>query len=72
MLTSANKSGEASSLSSKEVVNVFNEEVSLVIKGKCKTSIASTIVEIKDKNVNILREGVISKEEIERLVRVCE
>lgn len=72
LLTSANKSGEVSSLSSDEVVNVFNEEVPLVIKGKCKISIASTIVEIKEKNVNILREGAISKEEIERLVKVCE
>lgn len=72
LLTSANKSGEEASLTSEEVVNVFNEEIPLVIKGKCKVNIASTIVEIKDKNVNILREGIIKKEEIERLIKVCE
>ena len=44
----------------------------LVIKGKCEYNIASTIVEIKDKSVNIIREGNITKEEIERLIKVCE
>lgn len=72
LLTSANKSGEDASLTSEEVINVFNDEIPLVIKGKCKVNIASTIVEIKDKNVNIIREGIIKKEEIERLIKVCE
>ena len=72
LLTSANKSGENACLSSDEVMNIFNEEVPLIIKGKCEYNIASTIVEIKDKNVNIIREGIIKKEEIERIIKVCE
>lgn len=72
LLTSANKSGENPALSSEEVVDIFNEEISLVVKGKCKYNLASTIVEIKDKNVNIIREGIIKKEEIERVIKVCE
>lgn len=72
LLTSANKSGEPSCINSEEVEDVFKDEVPLIIKGKCKHNYASTIVEIKDKNVNIIREGVIKKEEIERLIKVCE
>lgn len=72
LLTSANKSGEAPCLSSEEVMNIFNDEVPIIIKGKCVFNIASTIIEIKDKNVNIIREGIIKKEEIERLISVCE
>ena len=72
LLTSANKSGEDSALSSEEVVDIFNEEIPLVVKGKCKYNLASTIVEIKDKSVNIIREGIIKKEEIERIIKVCE
>jgi L-threonylcarbamoyladenylate synthase len=72
LLTSANKSGEQSCVNSEEVEKIFKDEVPLIIKGKCKHNYASTIVEIKDKNVNIIREGVIKKEEIERLIKVCE
>ena len=72
LLTSANRSGEEPCISSEEVLEVFKDEISLVIKGKCEYNIASTIVEIKDKSVNIIREGKITKEEIERLIKVCE
>ena len=72
LLTSANKSGEPPCLSSEEAMNIFNDEVPIIIKGKCEFNIASTIIEIKDKNVNIIREGIIKKEEIERLISVCE
>ena len=72
LLTSANRSGEESAYNSKEVINIFNEEIPLVIKGECKYNLASTIVEIKNKEVNIIREGIIKKEEIERIIKVCE
>lgn len=72
LLTSANKSGEVACINSNEVVKVFKDEVPLVIKGKCEYDLASTIIEIKDKKVNIIREGIIKKEEIERMIKVCE
>jgi len=72
LLTSANKSGERACNTSEEVIDIFKDEIPLVIKGKCEYNIASTIVEIKDRNVNIIREGIIKKEEIERLIKVCE
>lgn len=72
LLTSANKSGEVACVNSAEVIKIFKNEIPLVIKGKCEYNLASTIIEIKDKNVNIIREGIIKKEEIERLIKVCE
>ncbi len=72
LLTSANKSGEKASINSDEVYEVFKDEIPLIIKGKCEYNIASTIIEINNKQVNIIREGIIKKEEIERLIKVCE
>ena len=72
LLTSANRSGEEACINSDEVIEVFKDEVPLVIKGKCEYNIASTIIEINNKNVNIIREGIIKKEEIERLIKICE
>lgn len=72
LLTSANKSGEEACINSEEVIEVFKDEIPLVIKGKCEYNVASTIIEINNKNVNIIREGIIKKEEIERLIKVCE
>ena len=72
LLTSANKSGEDASLNSDEVYNIFKEDVPVIIKGKCEYNLASTIIEINNKDVKIIREGIIKKEEIERLIKVCE
>ena len=72
LLTSANKSGEAAAINSDEVINIFKDEVPLVIKGKCEYNLASTIIEINNKDVKIIREGIIKKEEIERLIKICE
>ena len=72
LLTSANKSGEDACLNSEEVYNIFKEDVPVIIKGKCEYNLASTIIEISDKDVKIIREGIIKKEEIERLIKVCE
>ena len=72
LLTSANKSGEDASLNSDEVYNIFKEDVPVIIKGKCEYNLASTIIEINNKDVKIIREGIVKKEEIERLIKVCE
>ena len=72
LLTSANKSGEEAAINSEELINIFKDEVPLVIKGKCEYNLASTIIEINNKDVKIIREGIIKKEEIERLIKVCE
>jgi L-threonylcarbamoyladenylate synthase len=62
--TSANISGEKALTNSKEIMKQFNGQVSAVIDGSCKYNTESTIISLVDKPI-ILRQGVISKEEIQ-------
>lgn len=64
LVPSANKAGETPCHSSEEVVSIFNNEISAVVEGKSTSNIASTIVQISDNEIKIIREGVIAKEEI--------
>ncbi|MFC1958780.1 L-threonylcarbamoyladenylate synthase [Chloroflexota bacterium] len=68
--TSANLSGRPSSLTAEEVYSQLGDKVDLVIEGgRCPGGKESTIVDITGENPVILREGAISREEIEQ---VCE
>lgn len=68
-VTSANISGENSTILPSEVVAQFeNEEYNdflLIDDGICEGKIASTVVKITNQKIEILREGAISKAEIE-------
>lgn len=63
--TSANKSGEDLSSNIDEIIETFKDEVDYFIKeeitGKEKPS---TIVQVQDNEIKIIREGAISKDEI--------
>lgn len=67
--TSANISGEATPSSFVEISPVFKERVDIVIDGgKCPIGTASTIIDMSKSKISILREGSISKEEIENII----
>lgn len=67
--TSANISGEATPSSFVEISPIFKERVDIVIDGgKCPIGTASTIIDMSKSKINILREGSISKEEIENII----
>lgn len=67
--TSANISGEATPSSFVEISPIFKERVDIVIDGgKCPIGTASTIIDMSESKINILREGSISKEEIENII----
>ena len=67
--TSANISGEATPSSFTELSPVFKERVDIVIDGgKCPIGTASTIIDMSNSKIKILREGSISKEEIENII----
>ena len=63
LVPSANKSGEPPLVNSDDVISKFENEIDAVIVGKSTSNIPSTIV-IIDKDVNLIREGLIKKEEI--------
>lgn len=64
LVPSANRSGEAPINTSSEIVKQFEKEIDGVIIGEANSKVPSTIVSIDGENVNIIREGLITKEEI--------
>ncbi len=68
--TSVNLSGKPSALTAEEVYNQLNNKVDLVIDGgKCPGGKESTIVDLTGETPRILREGAISREELESAYR---
>lgn len=63
LVPSANKSGEPPLTKSDDVIKIFEKEIDAVIEGESTSNIPSTIV-LLNENVNVIREGVITKEEI--------
>lgn len=64
LVPSANKSGEKPALTYKQVNEIFKKEVSFVFEEDSIGSKPSTIVDLTDKEVKILREGNITKDQI--------
>jgi L-threonylcarbamoyladenylate synthase len=68
--TSANLSGKPSSLTAEEVYAQLGDRVDLIIDGgRCPSGKESTIVDLTGEAPVLLREGTISREELEQ---VCE
>lgn len=65
LVPSANRSGEAPAMNSEEVKKIFGNEVDFVIFGKANSGLPSTIVDLTKGRVILVRQGPISKEEIE-------
>lgn len=66
---SANISGEPSGIDIKDIIKEFGDKVNYYIDGgKSKIGIGSTIVKVENNSIKILREGSISKKEIENIL----
>ena len=66
---SANISGKPSGIDLQEIIKEFGDMVDYYIDGgKSKIGISSTIVKVENNTIKILREGSISKKEIEDLI----
>ena len=63
LVPSANKSGEHPLTKSDDVISIFENEIDGIIIGESTSNVPSTIVMV-DKDVKVIREGLISKEEI--------
>jgi L-threonylcarbamoyladenylate synthase len=67
--TSANISGKTSPVTADEVYGQLGDEVDLIIDGgRCPGGIESTVIDISGEIPTIVREGIISREEI---TKVC-
>lgn len=66
---SANISDKPSGTEFNQIIKDFEDKIDFFIdEGKSKIGLASTIVQIENGEVNILREGIIKKEEIEKIL----
>ncbi|MBP7088529.1 MAG: threonylcarbamoyl-AMP synthase [Candidatus Omnitrophica bacterium] len=77
-LPSANLSGQKEALMASEVEAVFDGNIDLIVDGgKCSYSKTSTVLDLTAKPFKVLREGVVSEEEIakifirKRIIFVC-
>ncbi len=68
LVTSANISGGSNTTTHQEVLKQLEGRISLVVEGHTSSAIASTVVDLRD-GVKILREGMISKEEIKGVLK---
>lgn len=68
--SSANISGRANNSNIEDIINDLKDYVDVFIKGNISNNLlASTVVEIKNKEINILRKGIISEYDIEKIIR---
>ena len=69
LVTSANLSNHPNTTSTKEVLDQLDGRIDLIVDGKTTDSIASTVVDVSGDEIKILREGKITKEDIEEVLK---
>ncbi len=69
LVPSANLSGEVTCLDSDSVLSQLAGRIDAVIVGKAQGSLASTIIDARDGNPKIIRQGIITLEEIEEVLK---
>lgn len=69
LVTSANLSQHSNTTSTQEVLNQLDGRIDLVVDGKTSDNIASTVVDVSQNEIKILRAGKITKEQIEEAIK---
>lgn len=69
LVPSANLSGEVTCLDSDGVLSQLAGRIDAVIVGKAQGSLASTIIDARDGKPKIIRQGIITLEEIEEVLK---
>lgn len=67
LVPSANKSYEKPAFTSEEVLSVFDGEIAGVILGYCSNGRPSTIVDLSEENIKLIREGNVPFNEIVKI-----
>ena len=65
LVTSANLSGAQTGVTSDEVLEQLDGRIDAIVCGKAKGSVASTIVDMSNEKMKIVREGAIKSSDIE-------
>ena len=69
LVTSANLSQHSNTTSTQEVLNQLDGRIDLVVDGKTSDNIASTVGDVSQDEIKILRAGKITKEQIEEAIK---
>lgn len=69
LVTSANLSGRPNTTTTLEVLRQLDGRIALVVDGKTTDNIASTVVDVTENGIKILREGKITKKDIEEVLK---
>lgn len=69
LVTSANLSNHPNTTSTQEVLEQLDGRIDLIVDGKTFDDVASTVVDVSDSEVKVLRYGKISEEEIEEALK---
>jgi protein-tyrosine phosphatase len=71
VLTSANRRGEPESVTGQEVETALGEDVALILDdGPCRYGQPSSVVRVRDNELEVLREGVVAEGTLRRLASV--
>ncbi len=69
LVTSANISGEPTSVTFEETKKTFDGVVDVIVEGKCNSLHASTIIDLTEDDIKLIREGGVSFEAVKELWR---
>ena len=69
LVPSANKADQKPALSEQQVKDIFGDEVAVVIPGQISSGEPSTIIDLTQDKIKLVRKGPISLEEIESLIK---
>ena len=69
LVPSANKADQKPALTAKEVRDIFQNEVNVIIEGDISGGLPSTIIDLTKEEIRLVRPGPISLEEIENRLK---
>ena len=69
LVTSANLSHHQNTTSTKEVLQQLDGRIDMIVDGNTSDNIASTVVDVSQDEIKILRAGKITKEQIEEAIK---
>ena len=68
LVTSANISGQPVALNDEDALFYFKDKIDVIVKGHGYSNVPSTVVMLKDGKLNVLRQGIITKEQLEEVI----
>ena len=69
LVPSANRSGEKPAMNSDEVKEIFLDELDFILEGEAKSERPSTILDLTKEEVEVVREGPITLEQINNVLK---